>query len=100
MSNAQLRIISLIPSATEIVAALGLESALVGRSHECDYPATVQSLPICTAPNLDPQGTSREIHDRVEELLQSALSIYRIDLEALERLRPTHILTAVRSLRR
>jgi iron complex transport system substrate-binding protein len=93
MSNAQLRIISLIPSATEIVAALGLESALVGRSHECDYPATVQSLPICTAPNLDPQGTSREIHDRVEELLQSALSIYRIDLEALERLRPTHILT-------
>lgn len=93
MPNAALRIISLIPSATEIVAALGLESALAGRSHECDYPATVQALPICTAPNLDPQGTSREIHDRVEDLLQSALSIYRIDLDALERLRPTHILT-------
>jgi iron complex transport system substrate-binding protein len=93
MPNADLRIVSLIPSATEIVAALGLEGALVGRSHECDYPSTVQSLPICTAPNLNPQGTSREIHDRVENLLQSALSIYRIDLEALERLRPTHILT-------
>jgi iron complex transport system substrate-binding protein len=93
MSNVALRIISLIPSATEIVAALGLESALVGRSHECDYPSTVQALPICTAPNLNPQGTSREIHDRVEDLLQSALSIYRIDLDALERLRPTHILT-------
>jgi iron complex transport system substrate-binding protein len=93
MPNQELRIISLIPSATEIVAALGLVGALVGRSHECDYPPTIQSLPICTAPNLDPQGTSREIHDRVEDLLQSALSIYRIDLEALERLRPTHILT-------
>jgi iron complex transport system substrate-binding protein len=93
MPKAELRIISLIPSATEIVAALGLEGALVGRSHECDYPPTVQSLPICTAPNLNPQGTSREIHDRVEDLLQSALSIYRIDLDALERLRPTHILT-------
>lgn len=93
MPNAALRIISLIPSATEIVAVLGLESLLVGRSHECDYPPTVQSLPICTAPNLNPQGTSREIHDRVEDLLQSVLSIYRIDLDALERLRPTHILT-------
>ncbi|WP_404787328.1 cobalamin-binding protein [Altericista sp. CCNU0014] len=93
MPHPKLRIVSLIPSATEIVAALGLEDALVGRSHECDYPATVRALPICTAPNLDPQGTSREIHDRVEDLLQSVLSIYRIDLEALERLRPTHILT-------
>lgn len=93
MPNAELRIISLIPSATEIVAALGLEGSLVGRSHECDYPPTVQSLPICTAPNLNPQGTSREIHDRVEDLLKSALSIYKIDLDALARLRPTHILT-------
>jgi iron complex transport system substrate-binding protein len=93
MCNAELRIVSLIPSAAKIVAALGLEEALVGRSHECDYPPTVQSLPICTAPNLNPQGTSREIHDRVEDLLQSALSIYRIDLDTLERLQPTHILT-------
>ncbi|MGF1600639.1 MAG: cobalamin-binding protein [Thermosynechococcaceae cyanobacterium] len=88
-----LRIISLIPSATEIVAALGLVDCLVGRSHECDYPSSVQSLPVCTAANLDPQGTSREIHDRVEDLLQAALSIYRIDLAQLERLKPTHIIT-------
>ncbi|MEP7290406.1 MAG: cobalamin-binding protein, partial [Chloroflexota bacterium] len=39
------RIVSLIPSATEIVCALGFESELVGRSHECDYPASVQALP-------------------------------------------------------
>ncbi len=93
MDTSPLRIVSLIPSATEIVAALGVGDFLVGRSHECDYPAQVQSLPICTAPNLDPHGTSREIHDHVEDLLQAALSIYRIDLEQLARLQPTHILT-------
>lgn len=87
------RIVSLIPSATEIVAALGLAEYLVGRSHECDYPSEVTQLPICTAPNLDPQGTSRQIHDRVSDLLQASLSIYRIDLAQLEQLQPTHILT-------
>ncbi len=89
----QLRIISLIPSATEIVAALGFGQALVGRSHECDYPPSVLELPICTAANLDPKGTSQQIHDRVTELLQAALSIYRVDLELLDRLQPTHIIT-------
>jgi iron complex transport system substrate-binding protein len=88
-----LRIVSLIPSATEMVAALGLGGSLVGRSHECDYPPGVEQLPVCTAPNLDPKGNSREIHERVEELLQSALSIYRLDLDQLVQLQPTHILT-------
>lgn len=93
MSHSALRIVSLIPSATEVVAALGLADFLVGRSHECDYPPQVLDLPICTAPNLNPHGTSREIHDRVTDLLQSALSIYRIDLEQLFLLQPTHIIT-------
>jgi len=93
MSTSDLRIISLIPSATEIVAALGLGEKLVGRSHECDYPAQVQHLPICTAANLNSEEQSREIHDQVTALLQSALSIYRLDLEQLKHLRPTHILT-------
>ncbi|MBI4782735.1 MAG: cobalamin-binding protein [Oscillatoriophycideae cyanobacterium NC_groundwater_1537_Pr4_S-0.65um_50_18] len=88
-----LRIISLIPSATEIVAALGLADCLVGRSHECDYPPSVASLPICTEPKFDPKGTSAEIHDRVTDLLQSALSVYRVKTEVLEKLQPTHILT-------
>jgi iron complex transport system substrate-binding protein len=93
MSSNNLRIVSLIPSATEIVAALGLTDALVGRSHECDYPATVQSLPICTEPKFNPEGSSSEIHDRVTDLLQSALSVYRVKTEVLEQLQPTHILT-------
>ncbi|AFY60617.1 cobalamin-binding protein [Synechococcus sp. PCC 6312] len=87
------RVISLIPSATEIVAALGGELFLVGRSHECDYPETVKQLPICTAPNFNPQGNSQAIHERVTELLEKALSIYRVDLEQLKQLNPTHIIT-------
>jgi len=88
-----LRIVSLIPSATEIVAALGYADALVGRSHECDYPATVLSLPVCTEPKFDPVGTSGEIHQRVTDLLTSALSVYRVKTEVLADLRPTHIIT-------
>ncbi len=93
MANTELRIVSLIPSATEIAAQLGFAEQLVGRSHECDYPPEVQSLPICTAPKFNPNGTSGEIHDRVTDLLQSALSVYQIKTEVLEQLQPTHILT-------
>lgn len=88
-----LRIVSLIPSATEIVHRLGLTDALVGRSHECDYPPQVKDLPVCTEPKFNPEGTSQEIHDRVTDLLQSALSVYRVKTEVLEQLQPTHILT-------
>lgn len=93
MSRSDLRIISLIPSATEIVAALGCGDHLVGRSHECDYPALVQDLPVCTAANLNSDRPSRVIHDQVTELLQSALGIYRLDLDQLKDLQPTHIVT-------
>ena len=92
-ARAELRIVSLIPSATEIVAELGYERFLVGRSHECDYPITVRSLPICTEPKFDPTGTSAEIHTRVSDLLASALSVYRVKTSVLAELRPTHIIT-------
>lgn len=88
-----LRIVSLIPSATEIVAALGYADCLVGRSHECDFPASVKALPICTEPKFDPVGSAQQIHERVSDLLASALSVYRVKVEVLERLRPTHIIT-------
>jgi iron complex transport system substrate-binding protein len=93
MSTHAMRIVSLIPSATELVVALGREEALVGRSHECDYPAAVVSLPVCTQPKFDPQGNSADIHDRVTDLLQTALSVYRVEVGVLEQVRPTHILT-------
>lgn len=89
----QPRIISLIPSATEIVAFLGLTDAIVGRSHECDYPPEIQNLPVCTQPKFNPEGTSSEIHNRVTELLQNALSVYKVEIENVEKLQPTHIIT-------
>ncbi|MEA5463354.1 cobalamin-binding protein [Leptothoe sp. PORK10 BA2] len=89
----ELRIVSLIPSATEIVIQLGFGDSLVGRSHSCDFPPEVQKLPVCTAPSFDPNGKSKEIHDRVSELLHRGLSVYSVDVAMLQELRPTHILT-------
>ncbi|MFE1745874.1 cobalamin-binding protein [Coleofasciculus sp. H7-2] len=93
MTHSNLKIVSLIPSATEILAILGLTDAIVGRSHECDYPKEIQNLPVCTQPKFNPEGTSPEIHDRVTDLLQSALSVYQVKTDVLEQLQPTHILT-------
>lgn len=87
------RIVSLIASSTEIVCALGCQDYLVGRSHECDYPAAVKTLPVCTSPKFNIEGSSYEIDQRVKAVLQEALSVYRVDAELLERLQPTHIIT-------
>ena len=90
---ANLRIVSLLPSATEIIDCLGLTPALVGRSHECDYPATVKDLPVCTEARLDSDKKSGQIDADVQSLMQKALSIYKIKIEVLEQLKPTHIIT-------
>jgi iron complex transport system substrate-binding protein len=87
------RIASLLPSTTEIACALGFEKNLVGRSHECDYPDSIRHLPTLTAPKLDPGGTSREIDDRVKQLVRDGLSVYRVDAERLRELAPSVILT-------
>ncbi|MBF2022739.1 MAG: cobalamin-binding protein [Hydrococcus sp. C42_A2020_068] len=93
IDNNSLRIISLLPSATEIVAALGLVDALVGRSHECDYPPAVQNLPVCTEARLSSQQPSAQIDTDVRSLLKSTLSIYQLKIEVIEQLQPTHIVT-------
>jgi iron complex transport system substrate-binding protein len=93
MNVQNLRIVSLIPSATEIVAALGLTDRIVGRSHECDYPAEIQDRPVCTQARLNSGASSAKIDRDVNELLQSALSIYQIETDVLEQLQPTHIIT-------
>ncbi len=87
------RIISLLPSSTEIICALGLRGQLVGVSHECDYPADVVGLPILTEPKLDPRGTSGDIDTRVREIVQEGLSVYRLKTETLQRLKPDVIVT-------
>jgi iron complex transport system substrate-binding protein len=87
------RIISLIASATEIVCALGFEEQIVGRSHECDYPPSIQRLPICTQPKFDPDGASYEIDQRVKAIVQEGLSVYRVDGAKLRDLEPDVIVT-------
>ncbi len=82
------RVVSLIASATEIVCALGYEDQLVGRSHECDYPSSVARLPVCTEPKFNTAGTSSEIDQRVKSILADALSVYRVDADALKELQP------------
>ncbi|MTJ48550.1 cobalamin-binding protein [Dolichospermum sp. UHCC 0259] len=88
-----IRIISLVPSATEIVAKLGLFDAMVGRSHECDYPPEIVNLPVCTQSRLNGDANSHSIHNEAGNLLQSALGIYKIKVDVLEKLHPTHIIT-------
>jgi iron complex transport system substrate-binding protein len=89
-----MRIVSLLPSATEIVCALGLREEVVGRTHECDYPADVADVPVMTADVGGlPSATSREINDRVAHSIHGGSSIYTLDLAALEAADPDLILT-------
>ncbi len=87
------RVVSLIPSATEIVCALGFETDLVARSHECDYPEAVKRLPACTEPKLPLDGASYEIDARVKAIVQEGLSVYRVHGERLRALRPDVVVT-------
>jgi iron complex transport system substrate-binding protein len=87
------RIVSLLPSATEIVCSLGFADCLIGRSHECDYPPEARSLPICTKPRINVNAGSREIDREVKTLLREALSIYELNTEAIRALKPDLILT-------
>ena len=88
-----MRIVSLLPSATEIVCALGLESSLVGVTHECDYPAAVARLPRVTRTLIPHDAASAEIDALVRERLRSTKALYTLDLPVLEALRPDVIVT-------
>ena len=85
--------VSLIASATEIACALGARDLLVGRSHECDFPPDVTRLPSLTEPKFPLSGTSYDIDAHVKAVLQEGLSVYRVDAEKLEALRPDVIVT-------
>ena len=80
-----MRIVSLLPSATEIVCALGLRDELVGVTHECDWPPDVVGLPVMTRDALDlHDASSREIHQRVGAAVHGGSAIYELDDDALE----------------
>lgn len=88
-----MRIVSLLPSATEIVCALGLEDQLVGVTHECDYPPSVSRLPKVTRTLVPHDAPSGEIDALVRQRLQSMQALYTLDMPALEGLRPDLIVT-------
>lgn len=87
------KIVSLLPSATEIICALGLENNLIGRSHECDYPASVKQLPVCTEANFPDNLSSKEIDVKVKEILTEALSVYTVKREQIKELAPDVVIT-------
>jgi iron complex transport system substrate-binding protein len=82
-----------LPSATEIVCALGALSDLVGRSHECDYPSNVGGVAVLTRSRLAGVGSSTVIDRDVRRLLEGALALYDIDLDALASARPDLVVT-------
>ena len=88
-----MRVVSLIPSGTEILASLGELPKLVGRSHGCDYPAEVKNRPILTKARCITEGTSLMIDKSVRDILKTVLSVYEIDVETLKDLKPDVILT-------
>ena len=89
-----MRICSLLPSATEIVAELGLADSLVGVSDECRWPAAVVGKPVVSATRIDPAGlSSSEIDDEVRQAVRDGRSLYAVDAELIEELRPDLILT-------
>jgi iron complex transport system substrate-binding protein len=88
-----MRVVSLLPSATELVCALGAADTLVGISHECDFPAEVIGRPVLTRPRIAAGGSSRAIDEAVRAALRDALSIYAVDSELLAALAPDVIVT-------
>ncbi|MGH3881309.1 MAG: cobalamin-binding protein [Actinophytocola sp.] len=87
-----MRIVSLLPAATDIVAELGRLPELVGRTHECDWPAAVASVPVVTASEVDEKLSSREISAAVGAGHRGS-SLYGLDAALLARLEPDLVLT-------
>jgi iron complex transport system substrate-binding protein len=88
------RIVSFLPSATEMACALGLQDQLVGITHECDYPASIRNRPVVVRSAISPDTmTQAEIDRTVSELLRNGQSIYQVDEKLLQELAPDLILT-------
>jgi iron complex transport system substrate-binding protein len=88
-----MRICSLLPSATEILYAIGLGDCVFGVTHECDFPADAATKPALIRPRVDPHASPAEIDRRVSEIIARGESIYAVDAELLSSLSPDLILT-------
>lgn len=89
-----MRICSLLPSATEVIASLGLSDELVGISHECDYPPSIKNVPVMVEPIIPPHGLSSDDIDRqVHQLVASGQRLYRLNDHLLRQAQPDLILS-------
>jgi iron complex transport system substrate-binding protein len=83
-----MRVVSLLASATEIICALGAGEWLVGRSHECDHPEWVKTLPACTRPEFDVSISSGQIDAEVRRRLKAGEPLYHVDVDLIDSLKP------------
>jgi len=88
-----MKIVTLIPSATEIVAFFGKKTDIIGKSHECDYPKDLSNVVKLTEPKIKVDGSSKEIHQQIESILEKSLSVYKVNIEKLKDLNPDFIVT-------
>lgn len=88
-----MRLVSLLPAATDLVAELGLLPSLVGRTHECDWPPEVASVPVVTSSEVTADQSSREIAAAVASAPHRGSSLYQLDAERLAALDPDVVLT-------
>ncbi len=88
-----MRIVSLLPSATEILFALGLDREIVGVSHECDFPPQASAKPVVIHSRLPHDASPAEVDGLVREYVSRGESLYSVDVEKLEQLRPDLIVT-------
>jgi iron complex transport system substrate-binding protein len=88
-----MRIVSLLPAATEILYAVGAGDSIVGVTHECDFPAEAAGKPALIRPRLDPSALPAEVDRQVRELVGRRENIYALDRELLRQLQPDLIVT-------
>src|SRR5215467_13067572 len=88
-----MRIVSLLPSATEILFALGFDKAVIGVSHECDFPAAARSKRVVIHSRIPPDASPAEIDRLVRDYVSRGESVYAFDAQALEELAPDLIVT-------
>jgi iron complex transport system substrate-binding protein len=91
--SGSLRVVSLLPSATEIVCALGAGDQIVAVSHECDFPDAIRGRPVVSRARVASEGPSAAIDGSVRALVREALSIYSLDEDALAQAAPDLIVT-------